>query len=130
MLALHLKSAKEQPRRYVKNLCWVMFMYPVYSLRTLGLVLILFFNSSLEGNSSEKVTTFRLDNGLQVVVIEDHRAPVVVNMIWYKVGAADEEMGKSGVAHFLEHLFFKKKGGRSHPDSSDSIHCVSFPFRQ
>jgi zinc protease len=107
MLALHSQSAKEQPRRYVKNLCWVMFMYPVYSLRTLGLVLILFFNSSLEGNSAEKVTTFRLDNGLQVVVIEDHRAPVVVNMIWYKAGAADEEMGKSGVAHFLEHLLFK-----------------------
>ncbi|MBT4776741.1 MAG: insulinase family protein, partial [Rhodobacteraceae bacterium] len=79
----------------------------MYLIRTLGLVLVLFFNSPLEGNASEKVTTFRLDNGLQVVVIEDHRAPIVVNMIWYKVGAADEKMGKSGVAHFLEHLLFK-----------------------
>ena len=51
--------------------------------------------------------TFRLDNGLQVVVVENRRAPVVVHMLWYKVGAADEPPGKSGVAHFLEHLMFK-----------------------
>jgi zinc protease len=50
---------------------------------------------------------FTLDNGLQVVVLEDHRAPVVTQMIWYKVGAADEPVGKSGIAHFLEHLMFK-----------------------
>ena len=54
-----------------------------------------------------EVTTFDLDNGLEVVVIEDHRAPVVVHMVWYKVGAADEEPGKSGIAHYLEHLMFK-----------------------
>ena len=53
------------------------------------------------------VTTFTLDNGLNVVVIEDHRAPVVVQMIWYRVGAADEPAGHSGIAHFLEHLMFK-----------------------
>lgn len=53
------------------------------------------------------MTTFRLDNGLDVVVIEDHRAPVVVHMVWYRVGAADEAPGKSGIAHFLEHLMFK-----------------------
>ncbi len=52
-----------------------------------------------------KVTT--LDNGLEVVVIEDHRAPVVTHMVWYKVGAADEPPLKSGIAHFLEHLMFK-----------------------
>ena len=45
--------------------------------------------------------------GLQVVVVPDHRAPVVTRMIWYKVGAADETPGKSGLAHFLEHLMFK-----------------------
>jgi zinc protease len=56
---------------------------------------------------AETVTTFTLDNGLEVVVIEDHRAPVVVQMIWYKAGAADEPPGKSGIAHFLEHLMFK-----------------------
>lgn len=48
-----------------------------------------------------------LENGLQVVVIEDHRAPVVTQMVWYKAGAADEAPLKSGIAHFLEHLMFK-----------------------
>ena len=50
---------------------------------------------------------FVLDNGLEVVVIEDRRAPVVEHMIWYRVGAADEAPGQSGIAHFLEHLMFK-----------------------
>ena len=45
-------------------------------------------------------TTFRLGNGLEVVVIENHRVPAVVQMLWYKVGAADEAAGESGLAHF------------------------------
>jgi zinc protease len=57
--------------------------------------------------AAEPVTKFTLPNGLDVVVIEDHRAPVVVQMIWYRVGAADEPAGHSGIAHFLEHLMFK-----------------------
>ncbi|MDV7141221.1 pitrilysin family protein [Tropicimonas sp. TH_r6] len=57
--------------------------------------------------TAEEVTSFTLDNGMDVVVIEDHRAPVAVNMVWYRVGAADEPAGKSGIAHFLEHLMFK-----------------------
>ena len=56
---------------------------------------------------AEEVTTYTLDNGMEVVVIEDHRAPVVVHMVWYKIGSADEPVGSSGVAHFLEHLLFK-----------------------
>lgn len=56
----------------------------------------------------DQVTSYTLDNGMQVVVIEDHRAPVVVHMVWYRAGAADETPGVSGVAHFLEHLLFKK----------------------
>ncbi|SFR14150.1 M16 family metallopeptidase [Poseidonocella sedimentorum] len=56
---------------------------------------------------SDLVTSFTLDNGMEVVVIEDHRAPVVVHMVWYRAGAADEPAGASGVAHFLEHLLFK-----------------------
>ena len=59
------------------------------------------------------VKTFTLANGLQVVVIPDHRAPVVTHMVWYKVGAADEPKGKAGIAHFLEHLLFK--GTPKHP---------------
>jgi len=54
-----------------------------------------------------KVTEFRLDNGMQAVVIEDHRAPVATHMVWYRVGSADEPWGRSGVAHFFEHLMFK-----------------------
>jgi zinc protease len=53
------------------------------------------------------VSHFTLSNGLEVVVIPDRRTPVVTHMIWYKVGAADEPPGKSGIAHFLEHLMFK-----------------------
>jgi zinc protease len=54
-----------------------------------------------------KISDFTLTNGLELIVIPDHRAPVVTHMIWYKVGAADETPGKSGLAHFLEHLMFK-----------------------
>lgn len=51
--------------------------------------------------------TFTLENGLQVVVIPNHRAPVVTHSVWYKVGAADEPQGLSGMAHYFEHLMFK-----------------------
>lgn len=57
--------------------------------------------------AEDLVTTYTLDNGMDVVVVEDHRAPVVVHMVWYRAGAADEQPGVSGVAHFLEHLLFK-----------------------
>jgi zinc protease len=53
------------------------------------------------------VTHFTLANGLEVVVIPDRRTPVITHMVWYRVGAADETPGKSGLAHFLEHLLFK-----------------------
>jgi zinc protease len=59
------------------------------------------------------IENFVLDNGLEVVVIPDHRAPIVSHMVWYKVGSADEPPGKSGIAHFLEHLMFK--GTAKHP---------------
>jgi zinc protease len=63
--------------------------------------------------TSERPAEFTLGNGLHVVVIPDHRTPVVTQMIWYKVGSADETPGKSGLAHFLEHLMFK--GTAKHP---------------
>ncbi len=53
------------------------------------------------------VSHFTLENGLQVVVIPDRRAPVVTHMVWYRVGSADEPQGKAGIAHYLEHLLFK-----------------------
>jgi zinc protease len=63
--------------------------------------------------TSEPPTSFTLQNGLQVLIIQDHRTPVVTQMVWYKVGSADETPGKSGLAHFLEHLMFK--GTAKHP---------------
>ena len=62
--------------------------------------------------------SFTLKNGMQVVVIPNRRAPVVSHMVWYKVGAADEPLGKSGIAHFLEHLMFK--GTKSVPSGDFS----------
>jgi len=56
---------------------------------------------------SERVSEFTLANGLHVVVVPDHRAPVATQMVWYRAGAADEPPGSSGIAHFLEHLMFK-----------------------
>ena len=60
-----------------------------------------------------EVSAFTLDNGLDVVVVPDHRAPVVTHMIWYRNGSADDPLGQSGIAHFLEHLMFK--GTEKHP---------------
>ncbi|MEM1131277.1 MAG: pitrilysin family protein, partial [Pseudomonadota bacterium] len=57
--------------------------------------------------AEQEVATTTLDNGMEVVVIEDHRAPVAVHMVWYRAGSADEPTGASGIAHFLEHLMFK-----------------------
>ncbi len=72
----------------------------------LGLVLSA-FGPDRSGASGLEASHFTLGNGLEVVVIPDHRAPVVTHMVWYKVGSADETAGKSGLAHFLEHLMFK-----------------------
>jgi zinc protease len=60
-----------------------------------------------------EVTSFDLDNGLEVVVVPDRRVPVVTHMIWYRNGSADDPVGQSGIAHFLEHLMFK--GTSRHP---------------
>ena len=60
----------------------------------------------------------RLDNGMEVVVIPDHRAPVVTHMVWYRNGSADDPPLKSGIAHFLEHLMFK--GTKNHPQGEFS----------
>lgn len=72
--------------------------------RLLAATLLLCLGLALPAAAQER---FVLDNGLELVVIEDHRAPVVEHMIWYRAGAADEPPGQSGVAHFLEHLMFK-----------------------
>lgn len=63
-------------------------------------------------SASGSISHDRLANGLEVVVIPDHRTPVVTHMVWYRNGAADDPVGKSGIAHFLEHLMFK--GTKNH----------------
>ena len=73
----------------------------------LGAVVLGLLPAALPAAAPEGVTSFTLPNGLIGVVIEDHRAPVVTQMVWYKVGSADEPPGQSGIAHFLEHLMFK-----------------------
>ena len=72
-----------------------------------GLTLASMAVAAVTAEAAPPVRQFTLANGLQVVVIPDHRAPVVTQMVWYKVGAADEPPGSSGIAHFLEHLMFK-----------------------
>jgi zinc protease len=82
------------------------------------LVVALAGASSAHAAGGPDVAFFTLANGLEVVVVPDHRAPVVTNMVWYKVGSADETPGKSGLAHFLEHLMFK--GTQKNPGATFS----------
>jgi zinc protease len=65
--------------------------------------------------------SFTLANGMQVIVVPNHRVPVVTHMVWYKVGAADEAPGKSGIAHFLEHLMFKGTANRESGEFSKLV---------
>ena len=78
----------------------------MFKLRSLswGVLASLCFSSLA---MSAEVQEFKLDNGLKIVVQEDHRAPVVVSQVWYRAGALDEVNGKTGVAHVLEHMMFK-----------------------
>jgi zinc protease len=73
----------------------------------LALAFVAFLPSNPAGARVFDPETFTLDNGMQVVVVTNRRAPIVTHMVWYKVGAADESPGESGNAHFLEHLLFK-----------------------
>ena len=83
--------------------------------------LLIFFLLLSKNVFAEKIfnaKSFELRNGLKVIVIENKRAPVVAQMIWYNFGSGIEENGKSGLAHFMEHLMFK--GTKKFPDSSYS----------
>ena len=83
-----------------------------------------------------QVQEFVLDNGLKVLLLEDHKSPAVTFQVWYRVGARNEKDGKSGLAHFLEHMMFKgtphtgpeeysriiaKNGGRSNAFTSSDV---------
>lgn len=73
----------------------------------LALTMLAMLQTTLDARATTRASESRLANGMRVVVIPDHRAPVVTHMVWYQVGAADEPKGVSGIAHFLEHLMFK-----------------------
>ena len=79
-----------------------------------GLIFVLFWVQN--GIHAEPAQEFVLKNGLKVIVKEDHRAPVVSHMVWYRVGSMDESNGTTGVAHVLEHMMFK--GTKKYPDGS------------
>ncbi|QGM47697.1 M16 family metallopeptidase [Methylocystis heyeri] len=74
--------------------------------------------AAASAHGASAVAHAKLDNGMDVVVIPDHRTPVVTHMVWYKNGSADDPVGKSGIAHFLEHLMFK--GTKQHPQGAFS----------
>ena len=78
------------------------------------IILSLYFSASLV-MSKPPLHSFNLKNGMEVVVIENKRAPVIAQMIWYNFGSGIEKTGKSGLAHFMEHLMFK--GTRKFPDN-------------
>ena len=59
------------------------------------------------GTDPADTTEYRLNNGLKLIVREDHRAPTVAHMVWYRAGSMDEINGRTGVAHVLEHMMFK-----------------------
>lgn len=83
-------------------------------------ILAAFLSAALPAFGAE-VTQFKLDNGMDIVVLEDHRAPVVAHTVWYRVGAADEPPGKSGIAHFLEHLMFKGTDDMASGELSETV---------
>jgi len=93
------------------------------TLAVLGLAAAALLPTPSPADPGPNVSHFTLANGLELVVIPDHRTPVVTHMIWYKVGSADETAGKSGVAHFLEHLMFK--GTAKYPAGQFSRTLVS-----
>ena len=66
--------------------------------------------------------SYTLDNGLQVIIREDHRAPVVVSQVWYKGGGVDEPPGQTGLSHALEHMMFK---GSEHLEPGQASHLLS-----
>lgn len=89
-------------------------------LRSLALAMAVLTTAVLPARAAD-LSTFTLENGMEVVVLEDHRAPVVVHMVWYRAGSADEPPGASGIAHFLEHLLFKSTDTLASGELSDTV---------
>jgi zinc protease len=122
LYAWRLTSAEQTKScRAEMKLAKILLLLVALSSAAAGLVLAGLALAS-RAYAGDDVSHFTLANGLEVVVVPDHRAPVVTHMIWYKVGAADETPGKSGLAHFLEHLMFK--GTEKNPGDTFSRHVA------
>ena len=78
----------------------------ISTVRTKSLLIVLLL-MPLTAFANAVIQEFKLDNGLKLIVQEDHRSPVVVSQVWYRAGSLDEVNGKTGVAHVLEHMMFK-----------------------
>jgi zinc protease len=75
--------------------------------RRLGVIaLLLLVVAPAWGQSTDGVVAATLDNGLRVLLLEDHRSPIVSFQMWYRVGSRNEQPGATGIAHFLEHMMF------------------------
>jgi zinc protease len=72
-----------------------------------GLLSIVMLLAASAAPAADRVVASTLDNGLRVLLLEDHRSPIVSFQVWYRVGSRDEQRGATGIAHFLEHLMFK-----------------------
>ena len=75
--------------------------------RLLGIVLGLTLGLPVAAGAADGVVAATLDNGLRVLLLEDHRSPIVSFQVWYRVGSRNEQRGATGIAHFLEHMMFK-----------------------
>jgi zinc protease len=110
-----------------------MAMFQFLSCVTFLLIMLL---TPLTSSQATQVQEFVLDNGLKVLLLEDHKSPVVTFQVWYRVGSRNEKDGKSGLSHFLEHMMFKgskkikpeeysriiaKNGGRSNAFTSSDV---------
>ena len=84
-----------------------MFRFGKYIASPLLVLVVLFFTAGPVSAGSEKTSDFTLPNGLKVILIENHRAPVVSMLVWVKVGSSKEEPGEYGLTHLLEHMLFK-----------------------
>src|SRR6187200_1325694 len=101
-----------------------------------NLTLAFFLLAASAQDSFAAVQEFLLENGLKILLLEDHKSPAVTFQVWYRVGSRNERDGKSGLAHFLEHMMFKgtprtgpeeysqiiaKNGGRSNAFTSSDM---------
>jgi zinc protease len=96
-------------------------MRRVYCAVAAFLLLNAAFVTALHAEANDAPETFTLSNGLEVIVIPNHRVPAVSHMVWYRIGAADDPQGKSGLAHFHEHLMFQGTAKYKSGDYADII---------